>query len=192
MNRPAFAEDWLVWAALLRKAGAGRGFAFPGRDRPMGRVTGVPSAVWRLRMAMRIRISAVWRSKARHRAAIGPRPLPNGHRRLAEPLHAVRLGLGAAAAVVAFGAALGPVASGPLTVAHAAIGDLERSDGQGARVHRQVDLAPDAPAAAAVLARVPCFGLSRPHRGTVPAHPSPRTLMPVLSTSRCSGPPLPR
>ncbi len=38
----------------------------------------------------RIRTSATWRSKARHRAAIGPEPMANGHRPLAVLLRAVR------------------------------------------------------------------------------------------------------
>ena len=49
---------------------------------------------------MRTWSPAVWWSKVRHRAAIGPSPMQTGHEPLAEQLHADRLGLGAAAAVV--------------------------------------------------------------------------------------------
>ncbi len=48
----------------------------------------------------RIWTSATWRSKVRHRAAIGPRPMPNGHQPLAEQLHAVHFRLDPAAPVV--------------------------------------------------------------------------------------------
>ena len=52
-------------------------------------------------MAIRTWSSAVWRSKVRHRTAIGPRPMPNGGNLLAEQLNAIQIGHDVAWSMVA-------------------------------------------------------------------------------------------
>ncbi len=84
---------------LSRRSAGGRSPAFPGRSSPRAPVTGMPRAGKRFGTATRIWTPATWRSKARHRAAIGPRP--TRHQPMSGQLHAGHFRFDPSAAVVA-------------------------------------------------------------------------------------------
>ena len=79
---PRTDDGQALFGALLRKGGEARTSPLPGRPRPMGSVTGMPSVVPPFGTTARTWSSATCRSKARHRAATGPRPVPNRHEAL--------------------------------------------------------------------------------------------------------------